>query len=297
MSKFSKNAIYVRADGMHSVNFANLNTMKITDILLGFTAVTNSNYASTLATFLENCETNQIGVNLWTQALFMSGTWYNPTTTSGQNRISTYLEEIGNWIEIEGINGIHADYIRFPGNAYQFTGGTQAITDLMEDIYGVVKAENSNNQVSPALMPEKNVNAYYYGQDYAALSPFCDAQLPMIYMGNYNASREWATGVASYIEGQVDCGVWGCLQTYVSDSNVTPRSDTVLEGDAQAILNGGVEGLALFRHGLIADGSYSRIGNLVTPVRGPYSGYVEPTPEPITPKEIRPKSGCLNRIT
>jgi len=153
------------------------------------------------------------------------------------------------------VNGIHLDYVRYPGTAYKYTGGTAAITNFVARVNTAIKSANSNVALSAALMPETSANAYYYGQDYSQLANYLDFLVPMVYKGSYGKDSNWINTTTTYIVNQAHgTPVIVGLQTYISENNLRPLSATELEQDiAKALING--DGYALFRFGLI-DASY-----------------------------------------
>ncbi len=295
---FSKNAVYVRGDQMQSftANEANWNNMNLTDVWLSFAAFFSGRDALRTS-LLDMCEENDFVVSLWTQALFIRGSWYNPTLSSGQERLSSYYNDVENWIAEDGIQGINIDYVRFPGTAHHHTGAVDAITSICEEVKSIVEDEDINYVVSAAVMPETTVNAYYYGQDTGAMSQHLDVIAPMVYIGNYSQTNTWITNTSNWFDDQADCDVYPTLQTYWSDSNVTVRPVNTLTANAEAVRSASTEGISFFRHGLICSGCYSPIGDMVDPVYG----VGEEPPEYVPPEEtetrlFRTKSGCQYRI-
>ena len=195
----------------------------------------------------------------WKWAYFMKYNWvwgdttFNQTVT-GYN--TTHNDEvisaISDMVKNYGVNGVNLDYCRYPGTAYEYTNGTEAITNFVKQVYNTVKSINSDATVSVDTMPEESVNAYYYGQNYTQLAQYTDYLVVMAYKGNYNENTSWIGKVTSYIINQTNGKpVIVGLQTYESDSNVTPLSASELQGDINESLNNGASGYALFRYGLI----------------------------------------------
>lgn len=150
------------------------------------------------------------------------------------------------------VDGIHLDYVRYPGTAYKYTGGTAAITSFVARVKTSVKSVKSNVALSAALMPEGSVNAYYYGQDYGQLANYLDFLVPMIYKGNYGQNNTWIGTKTAYIVREAgSTPVIVGLQTYASDSNLTLLPATELNEDIKKALDCGASGYALFRFGLI----------------------------------------------
>lgn len=183
---------------------------------------------------------------------YYTETRYNYDTTYN----TQLIEFINNITTNYNIQGIHLDYVRYSGvgdnAAYKNSGGTEAITSFVQQVYESVKAINPDVKVSAALMPETSVNAYYYGQDYNALSQYLDFLVPMIYKGNYNKGTAWIASVTDYIvKNSNGKPVVAGLQTYVSDSNATPLPANELKNDINAAMSSGSSGYALFRYGLI----------------------------------------------
>ncbi len=199
-------------------------------------------------------------------------TKYKYETRYGYN--TTYNTNLVNFISnvtkysVNGthVDGIHLDYVRYPGTAYKYTNATQTITSFVAQVYNKVKSINSSVAVSAALMPEKSVNAYYYGQDYKQLAPYLDFMVPMIYKGNYGYDSptgtsssgkngtDWIGSTVAYIVSQAgNTPVVAGLQTYRSDNQVDsllPADE--LQNDINAAIGNGSSGYALFRCGLIS---------------------------------------------
>ncbi len=190
-------------------------------------------------------------------------TKYTTTTKTGYNTtyansyINNLTSRIANYTKIDGINGIHLDYIRYAGKAYNSTNGTQAITNIVAKISAAVKAINPSALLSAALMPETSSNAYYYGQDYPTLGKYLDVLVPMIYKGNYKEDASWIASVTKYISSHSNGKpVWAGIMTYESDSNPTPLGAAELLNDTQTALNNGATGYTLFRYGNVLNNDF-----------------------------------------
>lgn len=199
-------AIYVRADGMNTVNFAQLKKAGVTDIFLNFRAFDDSQYSTALNKFLKDSQDNGIRVSVWVQAFQHNGQWINPTAPGSQQYIQNFLTRMENYTKRSGVGGIHLDYVRYPGSGSNIAGtaGTTAITNFVKQVNEVVKAVNPNALVSAALMPEGMGNAHHYGQDYAQLAKHLDVLVPMIYRGNYQQSVDWINLATRYIVEQAN---------------------------------------------------------------------------------------------
>ncbi|SCM56865.1 Conserved protein {ECO:0000313/EMBL:AAB84863,1} [Methanothermobacter wolfeii] len=242
-------ALWVKAYDMGKVDFQELKGKGITDIFLEQLAFNDARFRSNLTSFLGNASANGLRVSVWVICLKdSSGNWFDPT----QEFIDNLTQRVLGYTGISGVGGVHLDYIRYPGNAYQSPGATEAITGIVKRISEAVKSVNPEFLLSAALMPEKGVNAYYYGQDYTKLAEYLDVLIPMAYKGNYREGSSWIENVSAYIKSKsLSAEVWTGLQTYRSDADVTPIPADELLGDINAALRGGADGYALFRYGLI----------------------------------------------
>ncbi len=197
-------------------------------------------------------------------------TKYKTETKTGYNSsyITSYINnltsKISNYIKIDGVNGIHLDYLRYPGTAYKYNYGTSSITNFVSRVASTVKAIKPNALLSAALMPETSVNAYYYGQDYPSLGKYLDVLVPMIYSGNYNKDAAWIGSVTKYIaQHSGNAQVWAGIMTYKSDDDYTHLSATELLTDTQAALDNGASGFVLFRYGNVLNNDFFNYsGNL-----------------------------------
>ena len=198
-------------------------------------------------------------------------TGYN--TTYANSYMDNLTQRILSYTQIDGISGIHLDYIRYSGKAYNSTNGTQAITNLVAKISAAVKTANPSALLSAALMPETSSNAYYYGQDYPALGKYLDVLVPMIYKGNYNGNTAWIASVTKYISSHSNGKeVWAGIMTYESDANPVPLGVNELLNDTQTALNNGATGYALFRYGNVLNNDFfDYSGNLTINSTAPKS--------------------------
>ncbi|MBV1755337.1 MAG: hypothetical protein KMY52_07160, partial [Methanobacterium sp.] len=278
-SQPASGAIYVRADTMKNVDFNQLKVAGITDIFLSFAAFDTPSYNNTLNKFLNDSHNNGIRVSVWVQAFRVNNKWINPTLPENKAIIDGILNDIQRYTQIPGVGGIHLDYVRFPGNAYNSTNGTESITNYVATVNQLVKALNPNALLSAALMPEGPVNAYYYGQDYAQLANHLDVLVPMIYRGNFNQTIDWVGTVTSYIVNQAGgTQVWAALLSYHSDANITAVPANVLMADLIEALDKGASGYAIFRFGILDNSFYNAVGG-------------------ITEDDIKPPSFSLEEIT
>ena len=149
------------------------------------------------------------------------------------------------------IAGIHLDYIRYPGTAYKYSGGTEAITDFVKRVYNTVKSIKPKAAVSAALMPEGSMNGNYYGQDYAKLSPYLDFLVPMIYKGNYGKDTAWIGTSTAWIVNHSSKPVLAGIMVYRNDKNLQPLTSAEINQDIKCSISNGASGFVLFRYALI----------------------------------------------
>lgn len=181
-----------------------------------------------------------------TRTSYRDETCYNQSTTYNDALVSS----IAGMTRDCDIDGIHLDYIRYPGTAYLHPGGTEAITAFVKRVSETVNSIKPKVALSAALMPEGSVNGYYYGQDYGQLSQYLDFLVPMIYKGNYRQDTSWigrtTANIVSYSNGKP---VISGIQTYKSDDNLVALSASEINQDIQSALSNGASGYALFRYG------------------------------------------------
>ncbi|MCC7563448.1 MAG: hypothetical protein KO275_02960 [Methanobacterium sp.] len=170
------------------------------------------------------------------------------TNTSFNDALVSYIAGLAKNYDIDGI---HLDYVRYPGTAYKHSGGTDAITNFVKKVDETLYSISPKISVSAALMPECSINGYYYGQDYAALSEYLDFLVPMIYKGNYNQDTAWIGTTTKWIVEHSSKPVVAGLQVYESDSNVKKLSAAEINQDIQSATSNGSSGYALFRYGLV----------------------------------------------
>ncbi|MGB9979356.1 Ig-like domain-containing protein [Methanobacterium sp.] len=247
-----------------TVNVTALTKTNITDI---FIKVNQTNYKSVLTTILNRVSGTGIRIHAWITCFkYSNGSWANPQNSTYVNSLISFISSVTKY-SVNGmhVSGIHLDYVRYPGTAYKYNG-TIAITAFVQKVYNTVKSINSSITVSAALMPERSVNGYYYGQDYAQLSKYLNFMVIMAYKGNYGydsstgtsssgkSGTEWIASTIKYIVSQANgTPVVAGLQTYRSDSNVTAIPASELQNDINAAINNGSSGYVLFRYGLIDD--------------------------------------------
>ncbi|MBE6509999.1 MAG: cysteine protease [Methanobrevibacter millerae] len=236
---------------MYNVDLATLSSKGTTDIFLNFYAFTTHGESAVLS-WIKSANSYGINVHIWMQA-FYDGSWINPVSGGSVN--TAYFNEVINeakyYAGLTGVAGVHMDYLRYPGNAYQTSGGAAAITEFVKQVTAACREVNPNIIMSAAVMPETTNNIYYYGQDIPAITRYLDVIVPMQYKGNYNAGTSWLASTTKwFVQNSNGAEVWSGLQSYVSDNDLTKLLATELTNDAQTCLDNGADGVILFRFGL-----------------------------------------------
>lgn len=242
---------WVFGGDMKKVNLNSLASYGTTDLFLNyyaFTAHSKSDVESWIAS------ANKLGmrVHIWMQT-FYDGGWINPVKNGAPNQalFNEIINEAKTYAAVKGVSGIHFDYLRYPGNAYQTSGGTEAINTFVQQAVKAIRGVNSNIIISCALMPEKTDNKYYYGQDMATISKYVDVVVPMIYKGNYHTGSAWIKSTTKwFVDNSNGAKVWSGLQGYVSDDNTAKLPYDEIKYDSQMSVNGGASGVMIFRWSL-----------------------------------------------
>lgn len=182
---------------------------------------------------------------------YKTSTYYKTKTITSTNTTfnDALVKYIAQLAKNYDIDGIHLDYVRYPGTAYKHSGGTNAITNFVKKVDETLYSISPKISLSAALMPECSVNGYYYGQDYAVLSNYLDFLVPMIYKGNYNKNTSWIGTTTKWIASHSTKPVVAGLQVYESDSNVEKLPASEIKQDIQSAISNGASGYALFRYG------------------------------------------------
>lgn len=237
---------WVFGKDMTNVNLKKLKNNGVTDIFLNFYAF-ESHGESKVLSWIKNANSNKINVHIWVQC-FYNGKWQNPKTTD----LTSKLKEIKKYAGLNGVKGVHLDYLRYPGNAYKTTGGADAITNFVKK----VRSQNPKTFLSCAVMPEQS-DKYYYGQDIDALGKIVDAIVPMQYKGNYEANTIWLETTSKLFASKGN--LWSGLQTYKSDNDTTKLSSDELINDVKTCLNNGAKGCILFRYGISPEVNFTSL--------------------------------------
>ena len=270
--------IWLKAEDVSILNLDEIKGAGITDIFVKSNMFTVPTYQNVLTALLDKLKNTNIRVHAWITCFKdADGNWINPQgkytyTYNGEvftgyntSKIDALITSIVNIARNYDIDGIHLDYVRYPGTAYKNSGSTETITAFVKNVRDAVKQIKPKMAISAALMPEGADNAYYYGQDYTKLAPYLDFIVPMIYKGNYRKDTVWIGSTTKWIVDHTGGKpVIAGLQTYESDSNITAIPADELNSDINSALNSGASGYVLFRYGLINNSFFSNSQNTTT---------------------------------
>lgn len=246
-------------DELHNIDITSLKNAGITDL---FILTYKEDPDGTLKPFLDAFSGSGIRIHAWITCFKdQNGNMFDPD--SNPDLMTNLTDKITFIAANYNIDGIHLDYVRYPGTAYQHPNSTTTVTNFVKNISIILKTLNQQAvpgkpyiYLSAALMPELGSNAYYYAQDYVQLSNYLDILIPMVYKGNYNQNPAWIGTCTSYIAQHANGKpvVIG-LQTYRSDNNPVPIPLNELNTDIMTALSNGSSGYVLFKYGLV-DNNY-----------------------------------------
>lgn len=245
-------SLFIRLDS--SVTKNTVDTWKnvgITDVYVQSRASTND--VKQLKNVIELTKNTNIRVHAWI-ICFITDHGFD-LSSKQQTMIKNFIYKT---IRINGVKGICLDYVRYDGTKPSIVKPSK-ITSFVKSVNNIIKSYNSNSILSAAVFAEMAGTKTYYGQDYAALSPYVDVMMPMAYKYDYTPTSAWLAKVTAYVVKKAKYSkVVTVLQTYKgSSTTLLPKSE--LEQDAQTVINAGSDGYSLFRYGLIS--SYPKNAN------------------------------------
>lgn len=245
----------------------------VTDVYVRCNDYSDSSNNNTFLAVLEQTKNKDIRVHAAVNCFFDAKN--NQFITPSDTRVNWLKTNIQNMIEGTHIAGVVLDYMRYPGTSSNESYHT-TITKYFKELYEHIKGINKNMIVSASVMPEKEGNSLYYGQNYAEISKYVDYMMPMVYKGNYNQNDNWVKDVITYILAEIAPPTTGGaastepdiistekvvpnLQTYTSDTKLKNaknyktelRTKADLDNTIKVIAQLGCKGVSLFREGLI----------------------------------------------
>ena len=236
---------YLYGGDMDDVDLKALSKQGTTDIFLNYLAF-RTHGESELLSWIKKANDLNIRIHAWMQ-VFYTGIWINPDEID----TNSIVQEAKKYASIQGISGIHFDYLRYPGNAYQYRDGAEKINLFIKVAVASIHSINPKIIVSASLVPETTRTEYLYGQNYEVFSTYFDVVIPMIFKGNYKKNSSWIQITTEwFVQNSKGASVWAGILSYRNDNDYSPLSQSALSIDIKSALNGKPDGVILFRYGV-----------------------------------------------
>ncbi len=199
-------------------------------------------------------------IHAWIICFKGSDGWINPdpNTTAGKNIQGLIRTDVSTLVNNYNIQGIHLDYVRYPGTAYKYANSTRIITDFVASIRSILSGKSI--YLSAAVMPDEVILSSgagkYYGQSYDELADYLDFLVPMTYKGNYNTNTQWIGTKVAHIKSLAkdkngnSIPVLAGIQNYKGDGNLQLLSAAEVNADAAYAMAKGASGYVVFRYGI-----------------------------------------------
>ena len=247
------NGYWLWAQNMAKVNLKSLALKGTKQILLNAYSI-QSHGKSKVISFIKKAHKYGIKVHLWMQVCFSNGKWISPMNSDNTIKYSFLnkkIREAKSYAKIKGVDGIHFDYLRYPGSGIHYKNPDNAINYFVKKVSIGIRKVNPNCIVSAALMPEPSSMIKYYGQNIPVMSRYVDALIPMVYKENYHRTSAWVKSVVkTFVSQSNGAQLWCGLQSYKIDGGVKKLSQNTLIKDSKAAISGGAKGIILFRFGI-----------------------------------------------
>ena len=255
------NGIWLWSSHMTSIDLNELASKNIKNIFLNEAAFTS--YESvTYKSFIEWAHSLGIKVHAWLQCFYSGGAWVSPVDDENvcykQDLFNEIIGRATTYIGY-GVDGIHLDYVRFPGTASSHNPSAEitavgAVTEFCRQLNVAVKAAKSSAVISAAMMPEA-YSENYYGQNPAQMGAYVDVFIPMVYFrtDGYKNTSTWAINTANHFATRgAPAKVWAGITTYSEPDNhtTTPMTASEIRTDCEIFPGTQSEGVVLFRYGL-----------------------------------------------
>lgn len=246
------NGYWMWAGGIKSVSLKTLKSKGTKQIFLNSYAF-DVYGKKTVTSWIAKANKYGMKVHIWIQ-IFYDGKWIKPLKKDGSLDYTMMKKKVAKavyYAKIKGVAGVHMDYVRFGGTAHKYDNSVKAINYFVKKVCVEVRKVRPNCILSAAIMPEPDMNIYYYGQDIPTMTKYLDVIVPMAYKGNYAKNTAWLKDVTKTLVSQSNgAQVWTGLQAYKSDSNVKKLTLSQLLKDAKSAKSGGAKGVVLFRIGV-----------------------------------------------
>jgi len=232
-------------------------------VLLNFAAFDNKSNEKTAKEFIRAAADAGIVVHAWSQCFHSGANWVNPVDTEKkcykQDVFDEIISKAAGYIDKFGVQGIHLDYVRYPGTAYKYSypdgvSGEGAITEFCRQMKAALDKDYPGTILSAALMSETG-GAYYYGQNYNDMSRYLDILMPMSYRYQENGTKygnSWIEKMTSMFKNNAGGKmVWSGMQTYhYVSGNVKGNDSQTILSDAKDYKAASADGIVLFRYAL-----------------------------------------------
>ena len=236
---------WVYGGDMDDIDLNALSNKGTTDIFLNYLAF-KTHGESELLSWIMKANNLNIRIHVWMH-VFYNGVWINPEEID----TNIIVQDAKKYASIQGISGIHFDYLRYPENAYQYSHGAEKINLFIKVAVAAIHSINPKIIVSASLMPETTKSEYLYGQNYEVFSTYFDAVLPMIFKGDNKKTSAWIQGITEwFVQNSKGASVWAGIQSYRNKNDFTPLSESALTIDIKSALSGNPDGIILFRYGV-----------------------------------------------
>ena len=253
-SKLSKgNGYWVNKWDMKKVNLKKLFKCGTKHIFLQHTAFSKYGEKAVLK-WIKKAHKYDMKVHIWMAVFYKNGKFVHASNKKGHfnyKHMNTIIKKAKHYASLNGVDGIHFDYVRFSGNAYKFKNSVEAVNYFVKTACIKIRNVKYDCIMSAAVMPEPSSMKHYYAQDISTFSKYFDVVIPMVYKGNYHSSSKWIKKITKvFVKKSNGAQVWSGLQSYKSDHNIKKVSYKTLFKDAKAAKNGGAKGIVIFRWGL-----------------------------------------------
>lgn len=247
------NGYWVTMWDMKKVNLKKLSKKGTKHIFL-LSSVFSHYGKSAVVKWIKTAHKYDMKVHIWITVFYKNGKFIHPSSKGGKinyKHMNKVIKRAKSYVATGVVDGIHFDYIRFPGTAYKYKNAVKAVNYFTKKASNTLHKKKPNLIVSAAVMAEPSAMKHYYGQDIPTMSKYLDVVVPMVYKGNYHASSKWIKKTTKkFVKMSKGAKIWSGLQSYVSDSNLHKRSYKDLFNDAKNAKKGGASGVILFRWGM-----------------------------------------------
>ena len=251
------NGLWLWSQYINSVNFKKLKNAGIGNIFLLESAISKYGLGKVI-NFANTAHKYNIKVHIWFCTFKVNGKWTNPIDTKTKSYdypfFNKILKRVDKYSKIKVFDGIHFDYLRYTGISlkactYNYSNGVtgdKAVTEFVKMAKTLAKKNNNKIILSAALMPEPERSIELYGQNTEELSKHLDVLIPMIYKTAFGKDNKWVTHMTKWYKNRSNgAQVWVGLEVY--GNGVKSLSSKDMISYAKAAINGGADGLTLFR--------------------------------------------------